>query len=371
METATAASEAAEVRVLLLSPSLGAVSGVATHANQLMASGSGRYEHFAVGSEGRPGETGFGQILRLVLSPFLLARALLRGGFPVVHINTSMNPKAFWRDAAYILVARLFGRGVLLQVHGGRLEPFLERCGRLAPLALAVLQRADRVVTITATEQAAHAARLKVPVVCIPNAVGVGDIGPGAREAGQPLQALFIGRLHRDKGLFEALEAIALLVERGEAIRLTLAGSGPEREALCRRIGEMRLEAVVRFVGPVAGEEKSALFRDADVLLLPSYHEGLPYAVLEALAAGLAVVATAVGGIPEAVGDGSEGRLVPAPPRPQQVAAALAELAGDRELLCRMQQAARRRACESYDASRMGERFAVLYREIVTQPEPS
>jgi len=99
-------------KIVLFSPSLAAVSGVSTHVQMLFASDLARdYEllHFQVGSEGRR-ENVLQKLMRFTFSPFHLALFLLRTGADVVHINASLDPKAYWRDLAYSIVASLLGR---------------------------------------------------------------------------------------------------------------------------------------------------------------------------------------------------------------------------------------------------------------------
>jgi glycosyltransferase involved in cell wall biosynthesis len=121
------------------------------------------------------------------------------------------------------------------------------------------------------------------------------------------------GRLTAQKALGDTLEALA----RVPGVTLLVLGDGPERAALERRAGELDLEDRVRFLGSGTREDVIALFRGVAAALLTSAGENLPHTVLEALAAGTPVIATAVGGIPEVVRDGENGLLVP----PRDVAA--------------------------------------------------
>jgi glycosyltransferase involved in cell wall biosynthesis len=120
----------------------------------------------------------------------------------------------------------------------------------------------------------------------------------------------------------------------------------------------------VRLIGAVQGEEKIRFLRDADVLLLPTYHqEGLPYVILEALAAGTPVVTTRNAGIPDVVVEGEHGRFV-APRDPAAIAAALRELAASPERLRAMSRACLDRAEREFSLTRLAARFGALYREL-------
>ena len=146
---------------------------------------------------------------------------------------------------------------------------------------------------------------------------------------------VFAGRLGPQKALPVALDALAAV----EEVSLVVAGDGPEREALERRTAEVGLAARVRFLGSVPRERVLRLFRAADASVLPSAWENFPHTVVEALAVGCPVIATAVGGVPEVVRDGENGLLVP-PRDPAALAAAIARFFGDAGLRARLSEAA-------------------------------
>ncbi|HEX2302632.1 MAG TPA: glycosyltransferase family 4 protein [Gaiella sp.] len=116
------------------------------------------------------------------------------------------------------------------------------------------------------------------------------------------------GRLTVQKALGDALAAVA----RVDGVELLVLGDGPERRSLERRADELGIAARVRFLGAGTREDVVTMFRAVDAALLTSAWENLPHTVLEALAAGTPVIATAVGGVPEVVLDGENGLLVPA-----------------------------------------------------------
>jgi glycosyltransferase involved in cell wall biosynthesis len=145
---------------------------------------------------------------------------------------------------------------------------------------------------------------------------------------GRPLRLVTVARLSREKGLGDLLTAIALLVAEGRPVTLTVAGSGPDEERLAALAAELELGERVRFAGFVPhGPAIVALLDEADVFVLPSRSEGLPHSVAESMARGLPVVATAVGGIPELLGDGSG--VIVAPGDPAALAQAIGALHAD------------------------------------------
>ena len=350
--------------VVLLGPSREAISGVTTHLNGLLGSRlAARFDlvHFQIGSEGRR-ESFIGRLGRLAASPFLLAATMLRGGAQLLHINTSLNAKAFWRDLAYLAVAKLCGARVLYQVHGGLLDEFAR--GPFAALVRAGMRLADAVVVLSRAQQEAFRARLPgQPVDVVPNGI---DCAPytrcprAASDPAAPLRLIYFGRLAPAKGLLETIEALRLARSRGTAARLVLAGSGPEEPRLRQYVRDAGLARDVAFVGPAFGSHKAELLAQADVLALASYSEGLPYSLLEAMAAGVVPIVTPVGAIPDVVSEGEHGLFV-APRDADSVADAIARLAGDHAMLARMSAACRARIAAGYSLERVARDFAELY----------
>ena len=155
----------------------------------------------------------------------------------------------------------------------------------------------------------------------------------GARRtprAGPPVRLLFLGWLERDKGIFELLEACRQLPDRRH-FTLEIAGDGHAAAAARDFATRHGLDDRVRFRGWLRGAELHAALAEAEVLVLPSWAEGLPNAMVEAMAAQLAVVVTAVGAIPEVIADGRSGMLAEPRDAPS-LARALGEIIDDREL---------------------------------------
>lgn len=145
----------------------------------------------------------------------------------------------------------------------------------------------------------------------------------------------FAGRLGVQKSLGTALEA----VEATPLVTFVVAGDGPERAMLESRARELGIDDRVRFLGGVSRDVVLRLFRAADASVLPSAWENFPHTVVEALAVGCPVIATAVGGVPEVVRDGENGLLV-APGDGDALAAALGRFFGDAELRAKLAAAA-------------------------------
>jgi glycosyltransferase involved in cell wall biosynthesis len=357
-------------RVLLLGPTRTAVSGVATHLNQLFESDLSRQfrlSQFQVGREGRSGSGG-AVAARTFISPFAFAVCLLRSRPRIVHINTSFEPKGYWRDIVYLGVAKALGRKVVYQVHGGAMPAEFFGGNRvLTALLRSVLGWADVVVLLAHSEMAAYRAFAPLAhLTRIANAVTLSevDLTRGRYLKTGPLEIVYLGRLAANKGIFESIEALRILRDRGVEARLTLAGSGNASAAACQAIEAAGLADRVRVIPPVFGADKQRLWQQADVFAFPTYHrEGLPYALLEAMACGAVPVASPVGAIPDVMQHEVHGLLVPAH-EPQAVAAALERLANDRPLLHRLALAARKRVVDQYSVARLAKEFAGVYAKL-------
>lgn len=361
---------ATKTSVVLLGPALGAVSGVSTHLNQLLSSSltdEFAFSHFQVGREGRVESTA-ARMLRFVFSPLSWAGFLLRNRPHIVHLNTSINRKAFWRDLGYLFVARGLRRKTVYQVHGGELpEEFAGRRPVRMALLRWVLGLPQAVVLLAQSEAVAYRKLLPdARVEIIPNAIDIDAsrlVAPRAPSQA-PLHVVYVGRLARVKGIFEIMHAVRELQDRGIAVRVSIAGDGEEAGPLKAVAAELRISARVQFTGPVFGADKDRLWASADVFAFPTFHsEGLPYALLECMAFGVVPVTTAVAAIPDVMQDGVHGMLIPAKD-PNALADAIARLDGDRSALQRMAQACQQRIKEHYTLERMASDFRNLYRSL-------
>ena len=182
---------------------------------------------------------------------------------------------------------------------------------------------------------------------------------PEPRPADEALHVLFLGRMVVEKGPLQLVEAVALLVQSGVEVRATFAGDGPVRataEALALELG---VADRVEFVGAVVPDEVLDLYQAADVFCLPSYAEGVPVVLMEAMACERPVVTTYITGIPELVTEGVSGHMV-TPGRADLVADALRDLT-DLERRRRMGAAGRRVVEQEFDIRTVGPQLAKVF----------
>ena len=176
---------------------------------------------------------------------------------------------------------------------------------------------------------------------------------------GRP-RVLFVGRLAPQKGVRNLVAAAGLLEDM--SAQVLLVGDGPERPALEREAERIGLGDRLHFLGFVAHDRLPAVLAHADLLVLPSLYEELGTVLLEAMQAGLPIVASKTGGIPDVIEDGVNGLLVP-PGNPEALAHAIDRLLADRDLAYRLSEGARERG-KDYDWEVLAERVLAVYRGV-------
>jgi glycosyltransferase involved in cell wall biosynthesis len=170
-----------------------------------------------------------------------------------------------------------------------------------------------------------------------------------------------VGRLAVEKGYGYLIDAAREVCAAAPGTRFLIVGNGPEEQALSTRIRGAGLEAHVRLLG--RREDIADILAVTDVFVMPSLTEGMPMALLEAMAAGKAVVATPVGEIPRMIDDGRSGLLV-RPRDARGLAEAIAGLLKDRQRAMMLGRAARQRVEADFSAERMAVRYMEMYEEI-------
>jgi colanic acid/amylovoran biosynthesis glycosyltransferase len=177
---------------------------------------------------------------------------------------------------------------------------------------------------------------------------------------------LFVGRLDPIKGLTVLLEAIKNLANSGVDCRLDIVGDGPMNEILLKKVAEMGLTEKVIFNGAIGQEEIVDHYDRAQVLVISSFMEGIPVVLMEAMAKGLAVVATNVGGITELVENGLNGLVVPTS-SVDDLFHALKRLADDHELTVKMGNQGRKKIVDEFSIAATGEYMSELFYKYVNE----
>jgi len=285
----------------------------------------------------------------------------LRGRGRIVHVHATVRGSML-RKALCVLLAKGLRRRVVLHMHSGPGDVVFE-WRKLGPLRVALFERmfrrADIVLAVSAASAEALEETYAAPeVVVVPNPAP--EAPADALEGAEGATALYVGGFANPvKGGAELLAALALPELAGLEAQLAGPGELPAggAELLAERPG-------LRWCGWLKEEQRLAALRAAPIFVLPSTSEGLPMALLEAMAWGRAIVATAVGGVPDVLSDGEDALLV-APGDSTGLAGALARLAGDAELRARLGPAARERA-RRLNSEEVTDRLDRIYRDLLS-----
>ena len=320
-------------------------------------------------------EKALGRIRRLLAS---------RSARPdVVHIHMSYKG-SFVRKYQVHKLCRKYGVPDVIHMHGSEFAKWYAACKPAQQERIrTMLREASAVIVlgeqwnerIKAIEPAAH-------TVVVSNTVHMPDVTVQWPQDGEPFRVLFMGVLIQRKGVGDLLDAVAKLRDTGRlgSMHVVIAGTGAQEDELKAKAGALGLlagtdaggdgagdsGAVVEFAGWTAGDKKRALFERSQALVLPSYNEGLPVAVLEAISYGMPVVATNVGDMAAAVHDGENGYLID-PGDVDALADALAKIASDRARYEAFSQASRALAEREFDDAGYFRTIAGVYRQAVEE----
>lgn len=355
----------APLRVLVVGQAEGTPGGISS-VQRLHVRFLGARDDVAVRVVTTYDEVGLARRLRLMVGGIARAVALiLAGRVDVVHLHVAKGLSAV-RKGLIVAVARLRGVPTVLHTHAGAFAEWFD--GLPAPLrpVVAWLLRADRVIVLAEGARPTYTSRLGIPAERVPvvaNPVEWPATLPARDPHGSVVRGVFLGRLIDRKGVFDLIDAIAgLHVAHRERLHVTLAGHG-DADAVHAAVAAAGLDGSVEVRSWIGPEERDALLRDAELLLLPSWWEGLPMSVLEGMAWGLCPVVTPVGGLATLVRDGDNGVVVPVND-PAALGAALDKLLSDDEV--RIQLGARaRESVAPFGADAWADRLVDLYRELL------
>jgi len=291
---------------------------------------------------------------------------------PLVHVQTASRA-SFWRKAVVCLMARAAGRPYIVHLHGGGFSRFYEHeSGRIGRrLIRSILAHASLVIALSEEWRErllkiCPTARVEV----LHNAVRIPASNRQQPCADRHPTLLFLGHLLPDKGVYELVKAFAQIAKRHPDLKLVLGGVG-EADAVRELARQLGVSERVELPGWLGPESKSAALATSTIFLLPSYHEGMPMALLEAMSWGVPVIATPVGGIPQIVTHEVNGLLIP----PADVAAlttAIERLLQDPVLMMRLGNAARTTIVSGFSLEDAMRKLDNIYRRfgLVKRGEP-
>lgn len=353
------------MKVLITAPSLDEnenVSGISTLAREIIARGTSEFSHFVAGRKDAE-KAGIGWIFRQFVLPARFLRQIRREKPDLVHINTAFVPLSIVRDAVLTFAAKKAGVPVLLHPNGGRflIEDFTNRF--IEFFAAKMLRTADKILVLSEFEKENLTRRWKnLNIGILPNAVSIDQIPPFEKKSGEKT-IIFFGRIHESKGLREIIKACEILKEENLRFNFKCFGAGPEKDSFIYEMTKILGEKFY-YGGVVSGNEKWRQLSGADIFLLPSrYGEGLPLAMLEAMAAGCVPVASDVASVRVVIENGKNGFMV-APYNAAQTAEKLKMLLTDKADWQSLRENARQTIEENFSIDDYIKKLENIYSEI-------
>ena len=299
--------------------------------------------------------------------------------YDVIHVNMASD-FSYLRKVWFIRKAYKKGKKIVLHQHGGDLENYYNSLSDSAKCAMSrVFNMADVILVLSAKSKALiekiancgkHGVEKKddfekksMEYYIVPNSVPIpSDEVVTTKEYGVH-RLLFLGRICEDKGINELVTACNRLKDEYPDLKLSMGGIFEDGNL--KKLVEKNSD-YIDYLGWVTGEEKENVLRSCDILVLPSYYEGMPVCVLDALAFGLGVVSTEVGGVPEIIDDGIEGILV----KPRDVDSlynGLKRALENPEGLKTMAQKGREKVKDKYSAETEVDQLTKIYEKICLQ----
>lgn len=305
--------------------------------------------------------------IAFVVSCILLFYHLCFSKLSLVHIHTA-STTSFFRNAMSIYVAKLFKVKIILHIHGAKFDVFYNDGNILTKkLITNILNKVNVIIVLSsAWERFIRPITKNQNINIVFNPVDIHLYSHKAKSQRENIltnNILFLGALEQRKGIFDILHAMPAILAKVPDAKLWLCGNGPTKplETLCSELGIL---GNVVFYGWLDGNSKIEKLLNSDLLALPSYHEGLPVAIIEAMAAGLPIVSTTVGGIPELIQNGENGFLVTSGDI-DALAAAIIDILSNDELMSKMSNNNKKKVLEEYDISIIIKQIDSIYKGII------
>lgn len=279
----------------------------------------------------------------------------------LVHIHVSTGGSVY-RKTIVAIMSLAFRRPIIMHAHSGKFPTFFASQPKLAQALIAwAFRRCRRIVAVSHHWQTFYADTLGIDparIIVLPNPVAMPASLP-TRQAVPSIKLVFFGQIVKAKGVFDLLQATALVAGKTDnCFHVTIAGHGnvEDAKAMVDSLDIRKVSTILSWVGP---KERDALMAGADVFLLPSYFEGLPMALLEAMSWGLPSITTPVGGIPDIIKHEVNGLFVP-PGDVVALAETMQRMIADTSLRDRLGKAAHE-SIKPYDVKPYTASLATLY----------
>jgi len=359
------------MKILVTIPDIEARGGVTSYYSILRKHFFADIDYFTVGARVH-GKEKWRSVKRLIKDSWNFYKTLKNNYYDIIHLNPSLGFKAVIRDGILLIIAKASGKKVVVFFHGWDYN-----CQRViwryfVAFFRIIYSRADAFVVLASEfKNSLESMGFRKPIYLITTAVAdelfhQADNAPSPqkeKELKGRFNILFLARIERAKGIYEALDAFEILKSKHPFVTLTIAGDGPEF-ADAKKYSQSHGMEDVNFLGYVIEQAKQSAFSNADVYLFPSHTEGMPISVLEAMVFGLPVVTRSVGGIRDFFEDGRMG-FVTESLEPEIFAGLVEKLIQDKSLCSKIGHYNRQYAKENFLASKIAKDIQEIYTQVL------
>lgn len=332
-------------------------------------------ERFLIGK--RPGgKAHIYYLLTLFYDSLRLFFKLFKDDYKVMHLNPSLGAAAMIRDGIFLVIAKLHCRKVLVFWHGWDqdTQSRIERNRFARHIFRQIFDMADASVVLASPfkkklRQWGFRQKIFLDTTAVDEGL-LNNFSPEQKiqeiKGTGKLTLLFLARLEKTKGIVETIEAFLAIKGVERELELIIAGDGPDAELVQKRVQEANDERIT-VTGYVRGDQKKAILKKSHLLIFPSYYgEGLPVCILEAMAFGMPIVTTPVGGIPDNFTEGKNGYYV-RPVTATALACLLGKMITDKEKLAAMAATNYAHARHTFPASIVAGRLDGIYRQLLSR----
>jgi glycosyltransferase involved in cell wall biosynthesis len=270
----------------------------------------------------------------------------------LVDLVTSYQT-SFLKNSILIILSKLHNKKVILRPRCSIKMFIPEKKSLWRKYTLWVLKLCDGIIVLSSEWDGLHKLIPDVVISRFPNAIDLSSLSLIRRFYEKDfVNILFLGHIGREKGIYELIDAVAMLDKSAvRNFRVYIVGESLKENELAeveKLIDTQNLYKLIEIRPPVYQEEKIDYFKRSDIFVLPSYHEGMPISIIEAMAAGLPIIATRVGGIPDLIEDNLTGMLID-PKDPVGLSMALKKIIQMKEVRSTMGKAAREKAVKGHE----------------------
>lgn len=311
--------------------------GISTLINEILRSDlKNDFEIYYIESQAEDFK-GIKKLFIAINAVFKFCGKILINNPKIVYVHIGSNA-SLYRESFFVVLAKIFGKKTIAHFHAGDVEEYLEKQSKIGKtLIVRAIGLSDKLIAVS--KDSAKKLQLLAPdneIEIILNAIDTRCLDFSTKrfsERSGIVRVLFVGAMGKLKGEKDLADAVELIRDKYPNLRVSFLGFGSESfRDYCKK---REIEGSIEFIGAVSLEERLEFFEKADIFVLPTYAEAMPISVIEAMAAGLPIVSTVVGGIPEMIKDGDEGFLIE-PANAEKLAERLSILIENKELRTKM-----------------------------------